>query len=213
MTGFFLERFGVEWLNTPYFLVGFCGLLRGEYVIFLRVFCLMSTSAILLLCAVPIIVWRLYARLKRLVGKQRSSLTRHWLVALFFPLIVAMLTFANRDAPLSLGGLALGLTLGATLAFWAFKLTKFERDELQWYYTPNAKIGIAIIVIILARLGYRLFQMVTLTGDAAQAAGAQFVRSPVTTIAFGLLAGFYCCYSVGLIQWRLSSRIAVVNDK
>ena len=168
----------------------------------------MSTSAIMLLIAIPLIVWRLYARMRRLIGKQRSSLTRHWIVALFFPIIVVMLALVNRASPLGLGGLLAGVCCGVALAIWGLKLTKFEHTEDQFFYTPNAQIGIAIICIFLARLGYRLFQMVTLTGDAAQAAGVSFTRSPLTTITFGLLAGFYCCYSIGLIHWRKSTPTA-----
>ncbi len=168
----------------------------------------MSTSAIMLLIAIPLIVWRLYARLRRLIGRQRSSLARHWIVALFFPIIVVMLVLANHGSPLGLGGLLAGVCGGVALAIWGFKLTKFEQTEGQFFYTPNTQIGIAIILLFVARLSYRLFQMVTLTGDAAQAASITFTRSPLTTVTFGMLAGFYCCYSIGLIRWRKSTKAA-----
>jgi Na+/H+ antiporter NhaD/arsenite permease-like protein len=165
----------------------------------------MSTSAIVLLVAVPLIVWRLYSRIRRLIGKQRSSLRRHWLVALFFPIIAILLMFANLASPLGLGGLLLGLAVGVALAIWGLKLTKFERAGEQFFYTPDSRIGIFIILLFIGRLGYRLLQMVTLTGDAAQTASVNFSRSPLTTVIFGVLAGFYCCYSIGLIRWRKST--------
>jgi Na+/H+ antiporter NhaD/arsenite permease-like protein len=148
----------------------------------------MSTSAIVLLVAVPLIVWRLYSRIRRLIGKQRSSLRRHWLVALFFPIIAILLMFANLASPLGLGGLLLGLAVGVALAIWGLKLTKFERAGEQFFYTPDSRIGIFIILLFIGRLGYR-----------------NFGRSPLTTVIFGVLAGFYCCYSIGLIRWRKST--------
>lgn len=180
-------------------------MLQQNYATRKEIYRNMSTSAIMLLVAIPLIVWRLYARMRRLVGKQRSSLTRHWIVALFFPIIVVMLAIANRASPLGLGGLLAGVCCGVALAIWGLKLTKFEQTDDQFFYTPNAQIGIAIILLFVARLSYRLFEMVTLTGGDAHAAGVSFTRSPLTTVTFGVLAGFYCCYSIGLVRWRKST--------
>ncbi len=168
----------------------------------------MSTPAIVLLVLIPLIVWRLYSRMRRLIGKQQSSLTRHWLVAMFFPIIATLLVFANLRSPLGLSGLLLGVVAGVALGIWGLKLTKFEHTGDKFFYTPDSRIGIFIMVLFVGRLGFRLFQMVTLTGDAAQTASVNFTRSPLTTVIFGLLAGFYCCYSIGLIRWRKSNSAA-----
>jgi len=45
----------------------------------------MTTSTWVLLALIPLILWRLYSRYRRLVSRQKSRAWRHWAAAIFFP--------------------------------------------------------------------------------------------------------------------------------
>lgn len=162
----------------------------------------LPTSTLVVVALVPLIAWRLYSRVRRLVGRQRSRAWRHWLAVVLFPLLAAMLAIAAVPSPLALGTLAGGLAIGAGLGILGLRLTRFERTPEGWFYTPNAHIGIALSVLVIARVGWRLFEM---QSGALRAAGPDFARSPLTMAIFGMLAGYYATYALGLLRWRHSS--------
>lgn len=145
--------------------------------------------------------WRLYSRVKRMVGRQRLSKVRPWLTVSFFPLLVALLllgSLADPEAALALAG---GVAAGVALGFYGLRLTKFEQTPLGLFYTPNAHLGIALSLLLIARIGYRAAQMYFAAGAARDASSA-FVRSPLTLLIFGTLAGYYVAYALGLLRWR-----------
>jgi cytochrome b561 len=167
----------------------------------------LSTSSTILLIAAPLIVWRLYSRIRRLIGRQRSRPWRHWVAAILFPVLLLLIALSAWGAPLALAGLLAGVAIGIGLAVWGLRLTQFEKTAQGFFYTPNAHIGIALSLLLVARIGYRLFQVATLSGVAAQQASQNFTRSPGTTLIFGMLAGYYTWYAIGILRWRQS-----VND-
>jgi hypothetical protein len=69
------------------------------------------------------------------------------------------------------------------------------------FYTPNAHLGIALSLLLAARVIYRMLQIYS-SDPGAQLATPDFARSPLTLAVFGLLAGYYVAYAVGLIRWR-----------
>jgi hypothetical protein len=162
----------------------------------------LPTSTLVVVALVPLIAWRLYSRVRRLVGRQRSRAWRHWLAVVLFPLLAAMLALAAVRNPVALGMLAGGLVVGTGLGLWGLRLTRFERTPQGWFYTPNAHIGIALSVLVIARIGWRLFEM---QSGALRAAGPDFARSPLTLAIFGMLAGYYTTYALGLLRWRRST--------
>ena len=46
---------------------------------------------------------------------------------------------------------------GVGLVWWELRLTKFKKSAAGYFYTPNAHIGIALSLLLVARLGYRFF--------------------------------------------------------
>ena len=98
----------------------------------------METSSLVIVAIVPLIAWRLYARIKRFMSRQKSRLWRHWIAAIFFPLLIAMLALVTALHPLALAGLALGVAGGVALAIWGLKLTRFESTAEGFFYTANA---------------------------------------------------------------------------
>ena len=161
----------------------------------------LPTSTLVVVVLVPLIAWRLYSRVRRLVGRQRSRAWRHWLAVVLFPLLAAMLALAALRNPFALATLAAGFAIGVGLGLWGLRLTRFERTPQGWFYTPNAHIGIALSVLVIARVAWRLFEM---QSGALRAAGPDFARSPLTLAIFGMLAGYYTTYALGILRWRHS---------
>jgi hypothetical protein len=140
----------------------------------------------------------MYSRIKRLTTRQRSRTWRHRTTLVFFPLLLALLTAGAMAAPMALAGLAAGLALGIPLGMLALSKTVFERVGDQFYFTPHAPIGMAVALLFMGRMAYRAYEFY------AHGAFTQhdFVRSPLTLLIFGILAGYYMTYAVGLLRWR-----------
>jgi cytochrome b561 len=166
----------------------------------------MTASTIFMIAIGPLIVWRMYSRIRRLIGRQQSRAWRHWAAAIFFPLLIVLLALGAMASAFALASLLAGLAIGIGLAVWGLRLTRFERTDLGYFYTPSAHIGIALSAILVARLVYRLTQMATLTGLEARLAAQDFGRSPFTLIIIGTLAAYYAWYAIGLLQWRAQHR-------
>jgi len=166
----------------------------------------MSPTTTAIMIAVPLIALRLYFRIKRLVGRQRSRLWRHWLAAILFPLLLGLIGLSALAVPTALGGLGLGIAVGIALAIWGLRLTVFEKTEDGYFYTPNAHIGIALTLLLICRIGYRFYLLSTLGATDPQM-GMQYIgHSPTTTVIFGMLAGYYTWYAIGILRWRYSVR-------
>ena len=156
-----------------------------------------SLPALGLLVLVPLVAWRLYARFRRLVGRQRLSRVRPWISLTVFPLLMLLLAWLvhNRvDALASLGG---AIVAGALLARYGLSRTLFEASPGGLFYTPHAPLGILLSVLLAGRILYRVYEVIS-AGPAA----ADFARSPLTLAVFGLLAGYYVGYAIGLVRWR-----------
>jgi len=156
---------------------------------------------------VPLVLWRIYARVRRNIGRQRSRPWRHWFGIVLFPLLVlvfALLAISNPLAEAALwGGLAGGVALGTV----ALKLTRYERTAEGFFYTPNAYIGVGLSLLLVGRILYRMEQLYVGTGGAP-GSDPSFARSPLTLVVFGLVAGYYIAYAAGLLRWRRRSGAA-----
>lgn len=156
-----------------------------------------SLPALGLLILVPLVAWRMYARFRRLVGRQRLSRVRPWISLTLFPLLIVLLGYGAHGSAEALAVLGGGVAVGALLARYGFSKTQFEVTPSGFFYTPHAPLGIALSVLFAGRILYRLYEVVS-AGPAA----ADFARSPFTLAVFGLLAGYYIAYAVGLVRWR-----------
>ena len=145
--------------------------------------------------------WRLYSRIKRMVGRQRLSKVRPWVTLSVFPLLVLFLLIGSLPHPYAALALVAGVLGGAALGLLGLRLTKFEQTPLGLFYTPNAHLGITLSLLFIARIGYRAVQLY-FAPSAIQEASTAFARSPLTLLIFGTLAGYYVAYAIGLIRWR-----------
>jgi energy-converting hydrogenase Eha subunit A len=176
----------------------------------------MEKTTIALLILVPLLVWRIYSRVKKLMQRQESHLWRHWAAAILFPLaIIAAGTGAVTDQ-LALACLAAGTLAGAWAGVWGVKLTRFEYTGKSFFYTPNLHMGIAVTMLFTARIIYRGLELYMNSREAMPAPmpkpSHDFTQSPLTMLTFGLLAAYYASYAVGLLRWRRNQKpLAVVE--
>lgn len=158
-----------------------------------------------------LVAWRLYSRIKRMVGRQRLSKIRPWLTVCLFPTLVGLLLLRSLFHPYSALALVAGVALGAALGLYGLRLTTFEHTPAGLFYTPNAHLGIALSVLMLARIGYRAMQLYFVS-ESIQDGSITFGRSPLTLLIFGALAGYYVAYAVGLLRWRRRASRAGPSD-
>ena len=160
-----------------------------------------------LLVLAPLLAWRIYARFRRMVGRQRLSRVRPWITLIIFPMIVLLLAYASYGHLERLLWLAGGLVVGASLGVYGLRHTRFESTPQGLFYTPHAHLGIALSLLFFGRVLYRLAQLYVLDTSASRA-GPEFAQSSLTLAIFGLLAGYYISYAVGLVRWRVSVSLA-----
>ena len=157
-----------------------------------------TTVAIALL--VPLVAWRVYSRVRRMVGRQRLSKWRARITLTIFPLVCVMLAMGVIAHPERLAVFVAALVAGGALSVYGLRKTRFEAVPGMLYYTPNAHLGIALSLLFLGRVIYRAFEIYSM--PAGTATGQEFARSPLTLAVFGLLAGYYIGYAIGLLRYR-----------
>ena len=160
-----------------------------------------GAGTITLLVAAPLIAWRIYSRVRRMVGRQKLSKWRARITLVVFPLLLVLLAATAFTHPERLALLAAGVGCGLALAAYGLRKTKFEATPGMLYYTPNAHLGIALSALLVTRVGYRFYEIYSM-GPAIAGGNADFARSPLTLAVFGLLAGYYIGYAAGLLRWR-----------
>ena len=116
-----------------------------------------AQQALITLAILALIAWRLYARIRRTIGRQRLSPVRPWVTVVVFPLLVALLAFAARSHAPAAAALAGGVVVGVGLGFLGLHLTRFEVSPEGRYYTPSAHLGVALSALLVCRIFYRFF--------------------------------------------------------
>lgn len=161
-----------------------------------------SHSTITLLVLIPLFAWRVCRRFRRMVGRQRLSKVRLRITLALYPALLFLLCFAARTHPGRLWWLAGGLGLGSLLGLFGLNKTRFEPTPKGLFYTPHAHLGIALSLLFVARITFRLVEVYAIEPTASHGMD-DFARSPLTLAVFGLLAGYYITYAIGLVRWRL----------
>src|SRR4051812_1629253 len=103
----------------------------------------MTTAQIVPALLIPLIVWRIYSRVRRNIGRQRLRPGRLRFGAVAFALLIAAVALGTRWFPESLVGLGAGVAVAVPLALLGLRLTRFEISDGDKFYTPNAILGLA----------------------------------------------------------------------
>jgi uncharacterized membrane protein len=162
------------------------------------------TATLTVIALLPLIGWSLYRRVRRMLRRQRLTRVRPWVTLTVFPLLVGLLAMTAfvppNPQPHKLAWLAAGLVLGGAAAVFGLKRTRFESTAEGLFYTPDARVGIAISALIVARVVYRVGHLLVVGPDPAE--GTAFALSPYTLIPVGAFSGYFLVYAAGLLRAR-----------
>jgi hypothetical protein len=150
-----------------------------------------------------LVVFAIYRRLRRSFGRQELRPARMTVrIVLLAVVACALLPMAARSAQFLWAELA-GAVLGVGLGSWGAARTRFQMYNERLHYVPHTYTGIAVSLLFLGRLVYRLVQAYTVVHapqvanatDPSQAfAPASMVRSPLTVGILFVLVGYYVYY-------------------
>ena len=164
----------------------------------------MTQPQMIMLALVPLVMWRIYKRVHRLMVRQQSKTWRHWIGALLLPVLLLAFAVTLIGKPLALAALAGGVAGGVALGMLALRRSRFHSVDGLYYYTPDTYIGLLISMLFIGRLAYRAYEFYEHGLQQAPAFGS----SPLTLCLMGLVGGFYASYAIGLLRWRMRERAA-----
>lgn len=165
----------------------------------------MEMTTLVLLLLVPLAVWRIYSRLKIVVGRTKSEVWRHYaMLATMVLMLLVVLTqiFGNWIA---MAALLAGGIVGAALGQRNMKLTRLENRPEGFFFTQNRTMSLVIYLLFISRLIYRLFEAYLHMHNGLPL-DPDFLGNPVSAWVFGLLGGYLGYYSWLLIQWRRNQK-------
>ena len=167
----------------------------------------MNITTLALLALTPILVWRIYSRLKTQMARQRSIMSRHYTGALVFGAMILVPLSEVLAQPMELGALAAGTALGVFWGVFALRRTVYEALDAGYFFTPPMRLGIIMAMILVARILYIGIEIYANQGSGLPA--PRLTESPLTMLCVGLSAGYFLAYSVGLLLWRHKLRQAI----
>ena len=139
--------------------------------------------------------WSIYRRVRRNIGRQPLRPGRIIVRLVVLSLVTLLLIGMSLLLPKLLVGIGSGLLAGALLGILGLRLTKFETTDQGHFYTPNTSIGVALSLLFVGRMLYRM----GILRDVANAGDQpQLFHSPLTLFIVGLLAGYSIVYYLGL---------------
>jgi hypothetical protein len=147
---------------------------------------------------VSLLVWGVYRRVRRSIGRQPLQPKRLMLRIGIFGVVAVIVAFTGLSYPKVLLGFAAGFFLGVPLALVGLRLTRFETTAEGKFYTPNTHIGVALSLLFVGRLAYRMFVLHG-SGFVGGQSPVGMGQSPLTLGIFGLLAGYYIVYFIGVL--------------
>jgi hypothetical protein len=162
-----------------------------------------------------LVVFAVYRRLRRSFGRQLLRPGRMTVRIVLLGVVgCALLPMALRSAQFLTAELA-GAALGVGLGLWGAERTRFLTYGERLHYVPHTYTGIAVSLLFLGRLVFRVVQMYSgeRTSHIANAAMANaadpahgfapagMVQSPLTVGIFFVLMGYYLCY-YSLVLWK-----------
>lgn len=168
----------------------------------------LTVTTVVLLILVPVLVWRIYSRLKMVFLRQESVLWRHWVGAAGLPVLLlaaAQSMLGNIPALSLMAGAALA---GGWLGFFALKKTRLENTGVKLYFTPPSRTGILVCMLFAARvlqIGVEFY----LNRQSAQPRAipaSEALQHPLTVVPFGLMLGYLAVYSIGLLRWHMAQK-------
>ena len=160
-------------------------------------------------------VFVIYRRFRRNFGQQRLLPVRIRVRIVLLLIIGCLLLPSALRSIALLSAVSAGVAAGLALALWGAARTRFLMIDKQLYYVPHTYTGVAVSLLFVGRIIYRVLQAYGAThaagagdpGSGTQSfAPAGMVQSPLTLGLFFVLMGYYVCY-YSVVLWK-SKRVS-----
>ena len=148
--------------------------------------------------ALPLVLlaWVVYRRVQRTVGFQKLA-PRRLRVRIGITSGIALLVLGvGYLHPIAYVGDAVGMLAGAGLALLAIQFLVFEQRDGTWYYRTHVWVESIVIVLFLARLGFRAWEM-TRSGGGHQSVAR--LEDPFTSGAVLMFICYYLLFAIALL--------------
>jgi hypothetical protein len=165
---------------------------------------MIAAQALPLAALAIVLPWSIYRRIRRSIGPQLLAPRRLKARVAFLLLVLALLggSWLRAGQDFLLAALAAGAIGGIAVAAYAVRRTRFERKDGLDYYVPNARIGLTLSALLIARIVYRMVQLYPLLlqpgGPPPEA--LQSMSTPLTGALIGLVLGYYLAYCIGVLR-------------
>jgi len=169
----------------------------------------LTITTLALLVLTPLLVWRIYTRIKAQMTRQRSIVSRHYTGILVFGAMILVPAAQLLGTPYNLAALLVGAAGGIGYAVWGLKLTRFDTNPQGYWFTPPARLGLVMAMILVARILYIGVEIYANQGT--DNAPERLTESPLTMLCVGLTAGYFGWFSLALLRWRRKLRLNIEN--
>ncbi|MEW9701177.1 hypothetical protein [Paenibacillus sp. SI8] len=156
--------------------------------------------------AIPflIVVLIIYRRTRRAIGFQRLSTRRLKFRLTLFSILGIIIFLFGFVHPIHFIGYAVGLAAGVGLGLLAIRHTRFEHRSDGWYFRTHLWIEIAVLVLFLGRIAYRIVFIAAAPNSSYTSMNpadpSQFMRDPVTAGVFFIIVSYYVLYFSYLLR-------------
>src|SRR5579859_1198992 len=149
----------------------------------------------------------IYRRFRRSFGPQPVRPVRMWIrIAVLMLLGCSLIPYALKSGQFLLAELS-GALAGLALGSWGARHTRYATYEGRLHYVPHTYTGIAVSLLFIGRLVYRIAEWYgqngALEGATAAAHGLSpepMMRSPLTVGLMFVVAGYYACYYATVLR-------------
>ena len=163
-----------------------------------------------------LVLFVIYRRFRRSFGQQPLRPVRMQVRIALLLVVGGLLLPAALRSSAFLSAVLAGIVAGVVLAMWGAARTRYLRVSGQLYYVPHTYTGIAVSLLFVGRIVYRLIQVsgtvhATHAADANSAAQgfapAGMLQSPLTLGLYFVLMGYYVCY-YSMVLWKSKRVVA-----
>jgi hypothetical protein len=148
-----------------------------------------------------LVVWGIARRLRRTFGRQRVRTGRIGFRIVMLTLAGGLILATTRNTQ-ALEAVIAGIASGAALAYLGLRHTRFEVTSEGRFYTPHTYIGLVLTALFLGRLLYRFAYLqygANAMVNANQNLAVAYQKNPLTLGIFGVLAGYYALFYLGVL--------------
>jgi hypothetical protein len=164
----------------------------------------MSITTLALIALFPLLVWRIYSRLKHQMGRQRSILSRHYTGLLVFSVMLLAPATQLGGLPFQLAALGTGAIGGILLGSYGLRRTRFEDTPEGYFFTVPQRMGVLVAMVLVARVLYLGIEFYMNQGSNQPY--PRFTDSLLTMACVGFTAAYFATFSAGLMRWRKQKR-------